>query len=148
MRNGPIFLLSGPAWLPLLLACVAFHSKQRKRSILSKQWKLMKSLTNIFKHWSAGTSMSIFEIQLCGKDEYAEHYEHGTEPRLVQQKRSRYSKEWNLLRLQTLHWHWPCMDFVKFELHRSLRPGAGSPVSKSQVTKSALRSPPFDICGT
>ena len=39
--------------------------------------------------------MSIFEIQLCGKDEYAEHYEHGTEPKLVKQKRSRYSKEWN-----------------------------------------------------
>ena len=26
--------------------------------------------------------MSIFEIQLCGKYEYAEHYEHGTEPKV------------------------------------------------------------------
>ena len=53
-----------------------------------------------------------------------------------------------LLRLQTLHWHWPCRDFVKFELRRSWRPGSESPVSESQVTKSALRSPSFDICGT
>ena len=87
--------------------------KRRRRGVLSKQWKLIKSLKNIFKHWSAGTSMSIFEIQLCGKDEYAEHYEHGTEPRLVQQKRSRYSKEWNLLRLQTLHWQLALYGFCK-----------------------------------
>ena len=78
--------------------------------------------------------MSIFEIQLCGKDEYAEHYEHGTEPKLVQQ-----TKEIALLeRMKSCCVCRPCigigpvcMDFVKFELCRSWRPGSESPVSES-----------------
>ena len=77
--------------------------------------------------------MSIFEIQLSGKDEYAEHYEHGTDPRLVQQKRSRYSKEWNLAASADLALALALYGFFfKFELLcRSWRPGPESPVSKS-----------------
>ena len=132
MRNGPVLLLSGPpAWLPLLLACVAFHSKQWKGSFLSKQWKLIKSLTNIFNQalicrykYEYFWNTIVWQGWIC----WALRAWHWT--------KVGPTKEIALLeRMKSccvLHWHWPCMDFVKFELRRSWRPAPESPVSKSQ----------------